>query len=233
MKRLIVCSLIGLLGGSAAYAQNIRIAPEVGLNLSGVVNRINDDTRSYDLRPGLRAGGVLDIGLSRYVSFQPGLFYSQKGAKQEYTDVIREGNLSSEYEFNRTLALSYLEAPFNLQVHLGPRHRPHFFFGAGPYIAYTLSGRETIERQRVITAGNTTVASATTDEYELNIGNNAPVDDLKQWDAGLNLNAGFAGRHAYLRGQAGIGLMNVIPGGDENHTMRNWHLGISLGYMLP
>ena len=235
MKKIFILITSLAAGFTAANAQIVRIAPEIGVNFSDLNTQYSD--RSYDnsLKPGLKVGGVVDISLSRYFSIQPGLFYSSKGAEEDYVSYRSTNNTTTRDETQYRYRIDYLEMPMNFQVKFGHSRHGRYFVGAGPYLGYALGGRAK-QTSGSVTAfnGGGVVSHDQSSGYSLNIGDNPNTDDITRWDAGVNFNVGYLFRGGtFIRANYGQGLVNVLPGGDDNNYVRNWGFGLSLGFMIP
>ncbi len=208
MKKIFYAAF--LFAALPASAQSIRIAPEVGLQMSNQTWKasassggINSDPVKIvgNVRPGLRAGVTIDAPLNRYFSIQPGVFYSQRG-----TDDLA-GSLN--------IRVDYVEIPVNLlaKASMG---RARLFIGGGPYLAIGVGGK--------ISSGNFS--------QDVKFGDGSG-SNFKRLDAGLGFNGGIqAANGVILRGFANIGLANIAPSGNSNNGIRNWGYGFSIGYML-
>lgn len=208
MKKLFYAAF--LFAALPASAQSIRIAPEVGLQMSNQTWKVAAGGGGLNLgsikvvgnvRPGLRAGVSIDAPLSRYFSLQPGVFYSQRG--------------TNEIGGNVDIRVDYVEIPVNLLLK-GPIGRARLFIGGGPYLAIGVGGK--------ISSGSFS--------QDVKFGDDANAQ-YKRLDAGLGFNGGIqAANGVILRGFANIGLANVAPSGNGNNGIRNWGYGFSIGYML-
>lgn len=229
MKRLVLYLAAGAFTIGAAKAQRIQIGPEIGINFSNIrfdyENAESDDFKSI---PGLKIGGVVDIGFNRMVSFQPGLYYSMKGAREKYSYSAGGGN---RILVDNKWRINYLEIPMNLQFKFGRPGRARFFAGAGPYIGFAIGG--SLSEYRSIRNNNGTVVVVRDEKYPLEIGNRADSDDVKGTDAGLNINLGVIGRRGlFLRGNFGLGLANIVPGGDYYDNAKNIGFSLTAGYLF-
>lgn len=229
MKRILLLLGAITLGISQVKAQHIKIGPEIGINWTKFnVDQPGIDADDYKTLAGLKVGGIVDIRFDRMFSIQPGLFFSQKGSKEKYSE-LRGGGLAAYY--NNKIRVNYLEIPLNFQLRFGHPYRGQFFVGAGPYLAFAVGGE--IKVKETIRDGDGFTVSTNSDSYDLEIGDDDFNDDVKGADAGLNLNLGFmAPRGFFIRGNAGIGLMNILPGGDDNYSIRNIGGSLTVGYLF-
>lgn len=164
----------------------------------------NDNTT--DAKLGATLGMFLNIGLGNKSSFMPGLFFTQKGGREEFNDFGSSG--SSKFTLN------YLELPLNMLFYTKSGRRG-LFFGGGPILAAGLSGNFE------------TTFNGNTETGDINFGTSESSDTYKPFELGFNLMAG-------LRSKKGLSLAfnycwgnNIALGTDEAN---NRYLGIRLGY---
>jgi hypothetical protein len=130
MKRAIIF-LVLITNTLFVNAQEWTWAPEAGLNISNVTGK------GLDMEPklGVKAGLVFNMPLSEVMFLQPGVFYSQKGFRN---DSVRNN-------------LNYIEVPLNLMYRLKLKKSGSLFASAGLYGAYALYGRTIDDRDHVST----------------------------------------------------------------------------------
>jgi len=234
MKKIVSLLVTGILISGAAQAQWITGGPELGLNLSNLSTASGGDHGSNGVRPGLKIGGIVDIGFNSMFSIQPGLFYSMKGAHEDFTQTTTTFGATTTNEQKFDYRIDYLEIPVNFQFKFGNPKHGRFFAGAGPYMGFALGGKATSDNITTVRRNNGDIASTErSSDYNLRIGNNANVDDIKGLDMGLNINAGYIFPMGLLvRANYGQGLVNVEPGGDANNYIRNWGFTFSVAYLF-
>src|SRR4051812_9083714 len=95
MKKLLLVSLcfVTLTAGAQishsaknSGKESMKIAPELGLNISNYTITDGSTTENTSSRVGLRLGGFLDIALSKNLYLQPGLYYSRNGYSSSQDD---------------------------------------------------------------------------------------------------------------------------------------------------
>ena len=227
MKKImtLLAGMVAISG--SANAQYVRVAPEIGLNISNI--RLSDDRngslRDYstaDPKPGLKVGGIIDIACSRYFSIQPGLFFSQKGYRlDEITTngvVVRRSDASQRATFN------YLEMPLNVMFKVGRPRSVRFIFGGGGYIAYGVSGR--IKYGRYLGSDGRTTR-------DIDFGTNENNDDYRNFDAGGQVFAGILiPGGGYIRAQYQGGVANIDPAMDDDYRLTNQTTSITFGVLM-
>lgn len=227
MKKILILAVAGIAGlTTGVHAQYIRIAPEAGFNISHIRLKEsrgrNTHTQSADPKLGLKIGGIVDIGITRTFSIQPGLFFSQKGYRLDENDV--NGVVRNKADASRRATFNYIEMPLNVMFKFGrPRHA-RFIIGGGGYLAYGVSGK--------VKYGSYAGSSGTTTE-DLDFGNNTRNDDYRNVDVGGQLFAGvlmpFGG---YLRGQIQGGIANIDPANNDDYRVTNTTASLTFGVMI-
>ncbi len=235
MKRFILSLAVSLcsINGNAQWVSG---GPEIGVNLSSLSSMYHGVQSDDGTRAGLKIGGVLDIGFTQHLSIQPGLFYSVKGAHEDYiiASTNPDNTTTTTNDQKYDYSIDYFEIPVNFEYKFGYRNIGQVFIGAGPYLAYAVGGRSTKESVTTVSRNTgVTITSDTKSSSDLMIGNNAGVDNITHTDGGININFGFeAANGLIIRTNLGFGIANIMPGGDANNYMRNNVLGLSIGYLF-
>jgi hypothetical protein len=150
----------------AAAAGEVTPGLLLGVNL-GKISGWTSLTWGY--RPGLLVGGYLNFSLNKVFSFEPQLYFTQKGAQRQQD--LGMGVMTT------TIALSYIEVPLLLKIAipLGEDYvtRPRIY--AGPSIAYRIRGVYKLS-----------YVDPTGDDDEV-----TPFPDLKRWETGVVVGAGM------------------------------------------
>lgn len=134
MAVLFMASVSGIL--QAQSNDDIRERLSIGLRVGGNLSNVYDeqgDNFVADNKIGFVAGGFLSIPIGRFLGFQPGAYYSQKGFEGS-------GNiLGAPYAFTRTS--SFLDIPLLLEI------KPVGFLTivAGPQYSYLLRQKDEFE----------------------------------------------------------------------------------------
>lgn len=208
------------------------IAPEAGVTLTNINSRLNGDKQETGIRPGLRAGMIVDIGIDDHFSFQPGIFYSMKGSKLDR--VVTSGNavVNTVTTYTSTYRINYLEFPLNAQVRFGDPSKFELFVGAGPYLAFALSGRSTNSTVSTFTVGNNSGTTIDQDDRDLTFGTSL-LNDVKPIDFGGQLNIGvILPVNVFFRAAYSHGFVNILPSGDGDNYYRNYGFSFTAGYLL-
>lgn len=137
MKKLKLSLVVALLAiASVVSAQSASVIVKGGLNMS---NFYGDNLNDKNAKPGYHAGVGLDLEFITNISLQTGLYFTSKGA--EYTANIPAG--VGEVEYSATA--NYIQLPVHLAYKMDITSSSKLFFHAGPYLAYGVGGKRTIE----------------------------------------------------------------------------------------
>jgi hypothetical protein len=209
MKKTLLFVVILTASLSSVFAQKARIGFSAGISLSNMDIKVDNESTSGTSKVGLQAGIVLDAPIGSHFAFQPELNFVQKGTK----DHDATSNIDSKLNVN------YLELPLHI-VYKTNQSPNHFFVGAGPTLAYAISGKASI------------TSNGGTSSSDLKFGS-SDTDDMKPFDFGVGFVAGFEVKSG-IRFSANytLGLSNLAPGSNNNGTLKNRAFGFTLGYML-
>lgn len=207
MKKLLSLSFALLLIGAMTQAQTARFGFSAGAALASQSSKTSGISINSDSKAGFTLGVMSDISLSDAFSFQPGLNFTQKGGKFDFSDLGFPGAGDVNYTLN------YLELPLNV-VFKANAGSGKFFVGAGPSLGFGLSGK--------VKSGS--------DEEDVNFGSNTE-DDLKPFDFGGNILAGYElSNGLFFALNYNTTLNNLSTESDV--TTRNRYFGIRIGYLL-
>jgi hypothetical protein len=209
MKTIITVAFSVLVFVTAGSAQK----PTFGLNFGPTVSSFREkgegETYTSGSQVGFTAGVVADVPLSKSVSFQPALQFTQKGGADK-------DNIAG-YDWKYAMTLNYIELPLNfLYKTNSPKTR--FFAGGGPSLAFGIGGKEKIDVAGEHAEGDITFGSG--DE-----------DILKTLDLGANIVAGLEFKRGFTMAlNYNLGLNNLEN--DEGYNFTNRYIGIRLGYLF-
>jgi hypothetical protein len=198
MKKLLRFAFTVLLSVSLA-GTNAQVKPGYifGMNLSTLTLETNGIDADPELTPGVRFGGFLEIPVMRNFTFQPQFLFSAKGS----TYNLDNGDMS--------LSPVYIEIPAMAVYSFGSKVVKISIF-AGPYFAFCMGGYKLVSGGEI---------------NNLNFGS-GENDDLKLFDAGLNVGTGVNIRSLMISAQYGMGLVNISPSAITE--MKNQVFGISI-----
>jgi len=208
MKKLLL-SITALLFATGAFAQQ-----EMGFGLKAGVNfpkynvSGNGSSSSSDVATNFHVTAFLDAPIATdWFYVQPGISLQGKGAK-----------LADYGDYKVKQSTMWIETPVNFVAKFPTADAGSFFLGAGPYIAFGISGKNKFE------SGSGTVE---TDIPDFEFGSDG---DLKSTDFGLNFIGGFEFNNGLMiHGGYGLGLTNLATryeGTDVKQTNRVWTVGL-------
>ena len=186
------------------------IGPEVGFNGSLYTGTV----WSGSIKGGVRAGLVANIKVHGPFYVQPGVLYVNNG----YEPALRVGGST----FSMTIRT--IEVPLNFIYKMKHAGTSAPFFSAGPYVGINAGGK-------ITTYGSTVFPYPSEDVTRpLRTGSGA-ADDIKLLDFGVGTSFGIQfDRGLFTRFFFHKGFANLMPGGDSGNKLKNFNLGISLGY---
>ncbi len=206
MKKLLL-SITALIFTTGAFAQQ-----EMGFGLKAGVNfpKYNysggGSSASSDVATNFHITAFLDAPIAtNWFYVQPGISLQGKGAKF-YDDGDTKVKQST----------MWIEVPVNFVAKFPVPAAGSFFLGAGPYVAFGISGKNKWE------SGGRTVEQYIPD---FDFGSDG---SLKSTDFGLNFIGGFEfSSGLMLHGGYGLGLTNLAPNSsDVKQTNRVWTVGL-------
>lgn len=211
MKKSLTCLTIpALFLSTTTYTQNVVFGVTAGATLANLHVKEGSTNYSPDSKVGVTIGILTDIPIADNFSFQPAINYVQKGAKTEEPDFNFESKLTVHYA---EIPLNFLFKPemTNLQL----------FVGAGPSIAFALSGKE---------KENDNGVRAT---YTYEFGNDPNDHDMRRADIGANFFAGIETKSGFMLAvNYNLGLSDLTPGGGDDGSVKNRYLGLKIGFLL-
>ena len=222
MKKNILLLTAASVLGLTAMSQVKPSSNKGGLILKGGVNNANitinesgsvDDAKSLT---SFHVGAVLDLPLSTGLSLQPGLYYTGKGSKTQ------NGQETSSSFYRATSNPRYVELPVNLVGKVSLGGVSNFFFGAGPYAAMGVAGKNKAEGKVFgipFKSENDIVYSnddPTTSQEE-----GAGYGKLKKFDYGFNVMTGVDFGKLSLGANYGYGLAKLNSGSTNSADDKN------------
>ncbi|MBS1530669.1 MAG: PorT family protein [Bacteroidetes bacterium] len=132
--RKVLLFLIFSLASSVAFCQDTtKFGIFAGLNETSVPMVFQGRPYANATQGGFSIGGVADIGLSKFLSFQPGLYYTRKGGATLHDTIYLNTGVPKNAGSDK-LYLYYGEIPLNFIFHV-PLAGATVFAGGGPYLA--------------------------------------------------------------------------------------------------
>ena len=208
MKSITTLMTLMILLTAFSLSAQTTIGFTAGASFANVTIKSGFISASPKSRTGITGGIVIDAPLGANLSFQPALNFVQKGYK------VKDETGTETVNFN------YLEVPLNF-VYCTKRNEG-FFIGAGPSIAYGISGMDKF-----------TASGMPDDNQKIKFGSGA--DEVKTFDFGANAVAGYRMKGGFIiSGNYNLGLskINNDDGSGDAGTIKNKYFSIKIGYMF-
>ncbi len=213
MKKALFISLACVAAHFIGNAQSVRFGFTAGATLANYKIKSEGASVSEKSKTGITTGILADILISNQFSFQPAINFVQKGTKSENTN----GPVTEK----SSTSVNYIEMPLNFLFNVNQgKSGGTFFIGAGPSIAFAVSGKTKFDD------GTNSVSE------KLKFGNGTD-DDMKRMDLGANFITGYRFKNGLLISvNYNAGLSNLIPGESGGYSAKSNYFGIKLGYLL-
>ncbi len=207
MKKLLIFTVIALIGFVPVNAQDINFGAKAGVNFASITG---DDTDGLSSRTSIHAGLVAEIVISEKFSFQPELLYSSQGADYKES----EG-------YDGSYQLDYLNIPLMAKFYVGDG----FSLEAGPQVGFCMSANEDFTFSSV---GQKSVAQKSVAEKE------DISEFVKDFDFGINVGVGYKMESGLNFGaRYSLGLANIWDGEESNDfTNHNSVMQVFLGFFF-
>lgn len=211
MKKLFFLPVIIFASHFTGSAQNTRFGFTAGAAFPNYHSRVDGETDNGNSKTGLTAGVLVDIPAGKNFSFQPAVNFVQKGTKDEQTS----GGITEKVK----LTVNCIEVPLNF-LYNAPGNTGNFFIGAGPSLAFALSGKLKYDDG----------TNSGTEDLKFGSGDN---DNMKGLDLGANFLTGYRFPGGlFLSVNYNTGLSNLTPGGSTDGKLKSHYFGIKLGVLL-
>jgi Outer membrane protein beta-barrel domain len=206
MKKIVFIALSIGATYLSATAQGTRFGFTAGVAFSNNTAKIDGEKDHGKSVTGITAGILVDIPAGKHFSIQPAINFLQKGAKDE------------DMGLELKMMVNSIEVPLNF-LYNTRGEGGDFFIGAGPSVAFALSGK--------IKIGGTTPR-----DIDMKFGNDDD-DNLKGMDVGANILTGYCFSNGFfLSANYNLGLTNLYPRGSSDETLKSHYFGIKLGFLL-
>lgn len=221
-KRLLSLAAILLLLPLALQAQ-MEFGVQGGVNFANLTGKDSngDKVDMFDVTLGFHMGAFVRIPIAPDFYFQPGVFYSMKGAQ------IAEMATKAASDDNMVWHLSYIEVPMNILFNpqLGSGH---LLLGFGPYVAYGIGGKAKYQDYEADIKFDGDVTTGEYTDEEVNM-------VFKPFDAGANIFVGYElPMGLFVQFETQLGLLNMIPKYDGEDSgdakLNNTGFGLSAGF---
>jgi hypothetical protein len=183
-------------------AQQTSFGFTAGVTFSKLKAKADNISLTSDLKPGFTAGLIVNVPMSSNFSFQPALNFAQRG-----------GTFKEEGESDKT-TLNYLELPLNFIYNT--KANEGFFIGAGPVLAYGVSGKEKISGEE-----STKIKFGSGDE------------EVKPFEFAANILSGYRFAKGFMiSANYNLGLTSLANADSDEGTMKNSYFAVKVGCLL-
>jgi len=135
--RKILLILVFIFATATAFCQKISYGAFIGLNETSVPMTYKNEAYANVTLGGFSIGGVVDLKFAKFLSLQPGLYFTRKGGETLH-DTIEFSGAKPRTPLTTKMHLNYGEIPLNLLFN-GQVAGATFFAGGGPYFAIKFS----------------------------------------------------------------------------------------------
>ena len=203
MKKILTIIAIVLAFATNGLAQDFTLGARVGMNVANILGDYGDS----DAKLGLKLGVVGCFPLADDIYLEPGIYYSPKGTKHEWS--------AAGVNCKNVCNLNYLEIPLNgvykYEINSNLTVRGHF----GPYFGFGMFGKTKYEEDGKVIS-----------KYK-NFSSKSGQKNYNSFDFGLNFGAGIEFSVCYLGVQYGIGITNLNKNDDAK--FRNGVFAVEFG----
>ena len=206
MKTTTTLLVLMILLTSHSLTAQTKIGLTGGVTFANVTAKLQGISISPKMKTGFTAGLFTDFPLSANFSFQPALNFVQKGYS------------SKDETMTDKVSYSYAEVPLNFVY-----NNKGFFIGAGPSMAFGLSGKEKfVDKEDPSQSGDTKLKFGSGDE------------EAKRFEFGANVLTGYKFVGGFMvSANYNLGLNNIQNGNsNEVGTIKNRYFAIKIGYIF-
>ena len=208
------------LGAAVLLAAGAQAQTSWGLKAGVNLGKYSNVPAAYEdyakMNPSFYVTGYADIPVAPQFSVQQGVSLQGKGAKYKASDENADGTLTQN--------VMAIEIPVNAVYYIPTGYSGSVFLGAGPYVGYSVSGKNK--------ASGTIFGTTGSSEEDIRFGSDAD-DHQKPFDFGINFLAGYKLANGFLVNAGyGLGLTNLSPTGSSDNKFSNRVLSFGVGYQF-
>ncbi|RYZ98134.1 MAG: PorT family protein [Sphingobacteriaceae bacterium] len=230
MKKILlsICLTAASLATFSQSDKPVTFGIKGGVNFSRLPysNLNSPATTSANTLTSFNVGVFVDFKLCESLSIQPALIYTGKGGRNNINIAIADPDAPLTISHTDTMKVYYIQVPVNV-VYSVPVGSHSFYFGAGPFVGYGISGKQ---KSKLIFADD---QASTTSFYneDVKFGSDEP-STVKRWDYGVGALAGFKFNNGFLLNiNYDLGLANTTPKSEDNNNKTKTRVfGVSVGY---
>lgn len=222
-RKLIITSALLCIYTISLQAQKSSAFIKGGINIANISITNDGSVDQNKALVGFQAGIMGDLPLNSFFSIQPGIQFTSKGSKTQ------SGNTTDATYYRATSNPMYVEVPVNAVFKVPFGEGSKFFFGAGPYIAMGVAGKNKAEGKFLGTSfsSETNIQWSNDDPTTLNYEEGAGYGIMKRFDYGFNGTAGFETSNIIFSANYGLGMAKLQSGSNSSSDQKNKHRVVS------
>ena len=211
MKKVFLLGITLFIVGTS-FAQ-ISFGPKLGITISkysyNYATSFQDHEPEVKSKLGPAIGGMMDLQILEFLSFQPSLMISKKGTGIDVSSEDSGEAINTGYE---RIKVTYLELPLNLALKLKVGTFRFQVF-AGPYFAYAIGGKQKWDYEQ----NKDGIRKDIKGEEKITFKNEVPKDDTdannyqRPLDIGFNFGVGYQVKSVLLNLGFAMGFTNLQP----------------------
>jgi outer membrane protein OmpA-like peptidoglycan-associated protein len=224
MKKMAATLFVCISFTSFALAQ-LRTAIAGGIHTSSVVGNSSPQWDSlnynYSSRTGFHVGIIAETHLfnSNSLYFQTGMFYTNKGRK--FSSTFDSSGIT---KVTASQFVNYMEVPFNIVYKKDIGKKSRIIAGAGPYMSFLFSGRES--KSIYYDNGNVDATENTSLKVPRSEGR------YKNIDFGVNAMGGIEFGKLFVTANFSRGFGNFFTPRTNTGTFKHQVIGATVGFFL-
>ncbi|MBK7212405.1 MAG: PorT family protein [Bacteroidales bacterium] len=211
--------LIILLPSQESFSQQLVARAGFNLACQSFSGYAVNSSRELKWKPGYSVGLASEIPITKAISFEPGISFSNKG----YKLFEKQGLALDISDYNLNISLNYLEIPLYLKTSY-TYGSVKMYGAAGPYLGVGLWGRQKAD---FLFRGQ-----PRSDNSAISWGTDINTDTYRRIDWGINAGAGIEISSWQFGLSYSFGLANLSPDTSGNLKNKNKVIALNLGYKL-
>lgn len=223
----------------APWERRIHLGVRGGLNLAKLGGSNAYEEHDLSNKTGFHVGIIADVPLRvPGLWLQPGVYLSAKGTKAVLEETETYGNQQNYRREEQNMRMLFVEVPVLVSYHFDLGSEAQLQVSTGPYFAYGVDGKTSIDWERSETMfGNTFHSAGQTETKTFKYDAEAETEEdqgagMKRFDMGWNIGAGVSFKQIYLGLSYELGFLNLCDEAawGDDASLRTRTLQVSVGY---
>jgi hypothetical protein len=229
-KLIIITTALLCISFTSLEAQKSSGFIKGGINIANISITNDGSVDQNKSLIGFQVGFMGDLPMSSFFSIQPGIQFTSKGSKTQ------SGSTTDATYYRATTNPMYIEVPVNAVFKIPFGEGSKFFFGAGPYIAMGVAGKNKVEGKFLGSSFSSkkNIQWSNDDPTTLNYEEGAGYGIMKRFDYGFNGTVGFETSNVIFSANYGLGMAKLQSGSNSSADQKNKHrvLSFTLAFKL-